>query len=260
MSTDDDATATRRRAPRRRIADGERASVTVWLLGVAVMVLFLAGFAVDLWQATAQRRALAGVADAAATAGAAALDQEAFRASGEVRLRPGEARRRAAAIVAARANADQLSVTAVSIDATADGITVSVAGEIDVTLLRVLRPGAGPWPVEVRSTAQPRVDDVDAAAAVTVPAANRAASRAAAAPARRSGTAAVEVHHVGAVDEHVQRAALAVVVAPLVQRVGAQRAAVQLGAHARDHVVGQPAGEVVDGLVEHPHALHAALP
>lgn len=240
MSADRPVTAASSRAGSPSGAHGERASVTIWLLGVVVMVLFLAGFAVDLWQATAQRRALAGVADAAATAGAAALDQRAFRARGDVRLVPEEAEQRAAALVSARADAAELVVTDVAIDATGDGITVTVAGEIDVTLLRVLRPGAGPWSVEVRSSAQPRVHPSDAAA-------------------WRSRAALAQVHHVGAVDQHLQGAARARVVAPLVERVGAQPTAAQLRADAGDHVVGQPPGEVVDGLVEHAHALHAAL-
>jgi hypothetical protein len=229
--------------PARAWAPDERASVTIWLLGVAVMVLFLAGFAVDLWQATAQRRTLAGLADAAATAGAGALDQGAFRAGGDVRLAPSQARQRAAEVLAARAQAADAIVTDTAIRATPQRIVVTVAGEVEATLVRMLRPDAGPWSVRVRATARPRAQRPAEAGRAWAP----------------SGSGG-GVEHVGAVDQDVEPAALAGVVAPLVQRRGPQRPPPQVAAQARRQVVGQPPHEMVDGLVEDPHRLYAALP
>lgn len=136
---------------------GEAGSITIWLLGVAVMILFVAGFAVDLWQATADRRALAGLADAAASAGSAALDEAAFRDRGEARLAPAEAERAAADLLTARAGEAGPEVADADVRATADRVVVTVRGEVETTLLRLLRPHADPWAVEVRAVAEPRV-------------------------------------------------------------------------------------------------------
>lgn len=131
--------------------------VTLWLLGVAVMILFVAGFAVDLWQATAERRALAGLADAAATAGSAALDDAAFRDLDMVRLVPREAEARAGQLLAARVATAEPPVTDVTVDATPERVQVVVRGEVEATLLRLLAPRAGTWPVRVQAVAEPRV-------------------------------------------------------------------------------------------------------
>lgn len=132
--------------------------VTLWLLGVAVMILFVAGFAVDLWQATAERRALAGLADAAATAGSAALDDDAFRDHDVVRLAPEEAEALAGELLAARV---EPPITNVAVDATPERIQVVVRGEVEATLLRLLAPRAQTWPVRVQAVAEPRVSPAD---------------------------------------------------------------------------------------------------
>lgn len=147
------------RSPRRP-AD-ESGHITLWLLGVAIMILFVAGFAVDLWQATAERRALAGLADAAASAGSAALDDAAFREADVVRLAPDQAEARAAELLAARADASGVPVTDVAVAANFERVQVVVHGRVEATLLRLLAPGADAWPVEVRATAEPQVGTVD---------------------------------------------------------------------------------------------------
>lgn len=137
--------------------DGERGSITFWLLGTGVMVLFLAGLSVDLWHATAQRRALAGLADAAATAAAGAIDEPAFRSHGLVHLDPDAAEARAVDLLTTRTDATGLPVIDASVAATVERVEVVVHGEVDVTLLRVLQPGVGAWAIQVRAAAEPRV-------------------------------------------------------------------------------------------------------
>ncbi len=141
--------------PRRPSRDSGH--VTLWLLGVAVMILFVAGFAVDLWQATAERRALAGLADAAATAGSAALDDAAFRDHDVVRLAPEEAEARAGELLAARVETADAPITGVAVDATPERVQVIVHGEVEATLLRLLAPRAQTWSVRVQAVAEPRV-------------------------------------------------------------------------------------------------------
>lgn len=133
---------------------GSRGSITLWLLGLAVMMLPLGGLAVDLGRAFSERRALAAAADAAALAGAGALDESRYRADGTVALDPVAAEARAR-----RSLDDQLdrhSVDSVSVHADDASVTVSVIGTAEPTLLRLL-PGGRPFTVRVTATARPHL-------------------------------------------------------------------------------------------------------
>ena len=60
---------------------GEQGSVTLFVLGICVGCLFLAGCSIDLWRAVAVRRELSAMADAAATAGSVRRRSPRVRAS-----------------------------------------------------------------------------------------------------------------------------------------------------------------------------------
>ncbi|MBW3601627.1 MAG: hypothetical protein KY434_02875 [Actinobacteria bacterium] len=131
---------------------GERGSVTVWMLGLCVMVLFVGGLSLDLWRAFSQRRALAGMADAAAVAGAGAVDETAWRTTGTVRLDPDRA-----AALARRSLASQPGAEAVLAAAVRTGprlVAVDVSGEVGLTLPRVLLADE-PLTVSVSARAAP---------------------------------------------------------------------------------------------------------
>ncbi len=136
------------RAPR-----SERGAVTLWLLGLCVVLLFVGGLSLDLWRALAERQGLARAADAAVAGAAAELDEEAFRAEGVVRLDPTAAKARAQEQAHALASAEEVRV--VSVDADPHRIRLRLGTEVDLTLLRLLRPTEGPWPVEVEASAVP---------------------------------------------------------------------------------------------------------
>ena len=70
----------------------ESGTVTLWLLGLCLMLFALGGISLDLWRAFSERRALAATADAAALAGASAIDEARYRASGTVLARSGDGR------------------------------------------------------------------------------------------------------------------------------------------------------------------------
>jgi Flp pilus assembly protein TadG len=135
------------------IARGERGSVTLWLLGLCMLLFALGGISVDLWRGFSARRSLANVADAAALAGASAIDEQAYRDHGVVQLTPALAESRARAHVARQLDAG--SLRAVDVRADRASVTVVVRGEIGFTLLRVLDPD-GDLPVRVTATATPR--------------------------------------------------------------------------------------------------------
>ena len=132
----------------------ERGSVTLFVLGLCVLVLFVGGLALDLWRAFSERLALASAADAAAVAGAGALDAEHFRRTGETRLDPALAERRALDAIASQA--DRRSLTGAVADASAEEMTVTATGRVEFTLLRIFLAGENLFTVTVSSTADAR--------------------------------------------------------------------------------------------------------
>lgn len=131
----------------------EAGSVTIWMLGLAVAVLFLGGVAVDLWRVAAERRELAGVVDGAAIAGASAIDERRFRATGEVELDVVAAG--TAACTYLRVHTDP-PVRCGGVAATPTAIRVEAERAVDLTLLRALTPGSGPVRLRVSATVEPR--------------------------------------------------------------------------------------------------------
>jgi Flp pilus assembly protein TadG len=136
----------------RRVHD-DHGTVTLWLLGLCLLLFALGGISVDLWRAFSARRSLSNAADAAALAGASAIDEDAYRIAGVVQLDPAlaEARARASAL----RQLDAAARRGVDVHADRDAVTVVVRGELGFTLLGVVDPG-GDLAVEVTATATPR--------------------------------------------------------------------------------------------------------
>jgi Flp pilus assembly protein TadG len=123
------------------------------MLGLCMMTLLLGGLSLDLWRAYSERRALAAAADAAAVAGAAAIDLDAFRRNNEVQLIPGEAEARARASLANQL--DRQALTRAQIHATRQQVVVDASGTVNFTLLNLLDQG-GQFAIQVSTTAEPR--------------------------------------------------------------------------------------------------------
>ncbi len=133
-------------------ARGGSGTVTLWLLGLCLMLFALGGISLDLWRGFSARRSLADAADAAALAGASAIDEAQYRASGAVVLVPALAESRARADLAGQL--DRAALRSVSVRADDEAVTVVVHGEVGFTLLGILQPGA--FDVRVTATATPR--------------------------------------------------------------------------------------------------------
>ena len=132
----------------------EAGTITLWLLGLSLMLLPLGGLGLDLDRAFSARRSLGAAADAAALAGAGALDVDAYRADGTVRLDPARAEARVRRSVAAQLDDD--AIRSVRVEVGEQSVTVEVEGRVDLTLLRLVR-GAEPFTVTVSATARPHV-------------------------------------------------------------------------------------------------------
>lgn len=130
----------------------ERGTLTLYVLGLCVAVLFLGGLSLDLWRVIAVRRDLATMADAAAAAGADGLDEDALR-TGVIRLDAERARRLARDNLAAQSDAG--IVEGATIDVRDASMSVTLQSEVRFTLLRVFL-GADAFQVDVTSDAEPR--------------------------------------------------------------------------------------------------------
>ncbi|MBW3620567.1 MAG: hypothetical protein KY461_09995 [Actinobacteria bacterium] len=138
---------------RHRDEDG---MVVLWLLGVAVMVLMLGGVSIDLWHVFSERRALVGIADAAAYAGASGIDVDAYRADGTVVLAPAVAEELALAAVARQDDAGAVAGPP-TVSVAPEQVTVVVRGRVELALLRLLAPGTDALDLRVTSSAEPRL-------------------------------------------------------------------------------------------------------
>jgi len=134
------------------VSRSERGTITFWLLGMCVMLFALGGISVDLWRSFSSRRALAASADAAALAGASAIDEAQYRASGRIVLDPAFAEQRARSSLAQQL--DQSAARSAVVHATTQSVTVVVAGRTTFSLLRLV--GEGDFDIEVAATATPR--------------------------------------------------------------------------------------------------------
>ena len=137
---------------RSRVRD-ERGTMTLWVLGLCVAVMFLGGLSVDLWRVIAVRRSLVAMADAGATAGANGIDQDGLR-RGVLVLDPALAR--ADAGEALRAQTGWPAVDAATVDVGANRVTVTVRAKVNFTLLGIFVSG---HPMEVQASALSRAYD-----------------------------------------------------------------------------------------------------
>ena len=134
-------------------------SAPVLVLMVAMMLLIIGGLSVDLWRVLAEHRAVAGLVDGAATAGATGVDTEAIRADSDapIRLDQAEARLRACEYLEVHGDlAPGCASPGVGVAIVDASITIRLEREVDLTLLRLVQALSGdtaPISVGAESTA-----------------------------------------------------------------------------------------------------------
>ena len=130
----------------------ERGTITLWVLGLCVAVMFLGGLSLDLWRAVAARRELSGMSDAAATAAANGVDADALRAGGAVRIDPARARAIANQTLADFARSSALDGARIDIDG--NRVTVTLRDHVDFSLLGIFLGGQR-FEIETHARAEP---------------------------------------------------------------------------------------------------------
>ncbi len=129
----------------------DRGSITIWLLGLVLLLFGLGAVVLDLWSVLSARVELDALVDSAAIAAASALDEEALRAGEGIVLVPVGARARAAGVLAA----DPPDAFAVSV--VGDEVTVTARTSADLRLLPLLLPAESTVTVRAEATAVPEL-------------------------------------------------------------------------------------------------------
>lgn len=129
----------------------DRGSVTIWMLGLSMLLLLFGGLALDYWRGLALQRELAAVADSAAIAAASGIDEEHYRATGDVVLEPVRARDLAEAAV----DWQGVEVVRLEVGVEPSLVTVTVSGEVELGLLGVFVDQSEPLTVRGSATAVP---------------------------------------------------------------------------------------------------------
>ena len=131
----------------------ERGSVTFWMLGLSLLLLLFGGLALDFWRALALQRELAAIADSASVAAGSGIDEEHYRATGEVLIDAD----RAAGIGSSYVAAQDVTLDQVVITTAPDGLSVSVfvVDGLELGLIGVFVDQTAPLTVTAEATAIP---------------------------------------------------------------------------------------------------------
>jgi Flp pilus assembly protein TadG len=131
--------------------ESERGSITLWMLGLSLLILLFGGLALDYWRGLALQRELAAVADSAALAAASGIDEEVYRATGDLVLDPG----RSQGLAAAAVSWQNLEVVDLVVDVAEDSVEVTVTSEVELGLLGVFVDQSEPLLVRASAAAVP---------------------------------------------------------------------------------------------------------
>jgi Flp pilus assembly protein TadG len=131
----------------------ERGSVTLWTLGLSLLLVLFGGVAVDFWRALALQRELAAIADSASVAAASGIDEEHYRTTGEVLIDAA----RATGIGSSYVASQDVALEDVIVTTSPDGLSVSVlvVDHLDLGLIGVFVDQQAPLTVNAEATAIP---------------------------------------------------------------------------------------------------------
>ncbi len=146
------------RYKRRHTSKHETGFITIWMLGVAIIVIALGGISLDLWRTLSERRQLAVITDGAAIAAASQIDLEKYGGTPSVlALDETKARDRVIEYVTAEAAAANITVDAVDVrlEDNDQRVVVTTTQRIDAMFTKIFAPGTV-YTVVVTGAAEPR--------------------------------------------------------------------------------------------------------
>ncbi len=121
--------------------NNERGSITILGLGMTLLLFVVGGISIDVWRVVAARQDLVQRADAAATAGANAIDVDEFRDTGALILYEPDAIAAAESVLGAPSTWDFTGtgrVEDVDADGLEDDMVVVLTREVEFALLGIL--------------------------------------------------------------------------------------------------------------------------
>ena len=127
----------------------EEGQVLVFVVGLAFVVFAVAGLAIDGTRAFIYKRSLQNAADAAATAGAAAIDRDTYYSSGGTRVAVDPTAARSAASESLRTRRLDVEVTN---ELVGRRVVIELEGSTETTFLRLV--GIELIPVRVTASAR----------------------------------------------------------------------------------------------------------
>lgn len=129
----------------------ERGSITIWMLGLSLLLLLFGGLALDYWRALALQRELASVADSAAIAAASGIDEDTYRRTGEIVLDPA----RSIALAEESVSWQGVGLGSSMVDVEPASVTVTLTAEVELGLLGIFIDDDRPLTVTATATAEP---------------------------------------------------------------------------------------------------------
>ncbi len=135
----------------------QRGSITIWGIGLTLVIAAFAGLVIDTWRVFAERQDLSGMADSAAIAGATAVDIDYLNETGEIILARDDAEMRAVEYLEHQDGWSADITFTIVAAADGSGIIVVLEKDVDFTLLGPLLPGEKPLHIIVTAQASPNV-------------------------------------------------------------------------------------------------------
>lgn len=130
----------------------ERGSITLWMVGLVMVVFAVGGIALDLWRGLSAYRFVASTVDAAAVAAGSAIDEDRWRLDGTLVLDPVRVQERVGVAVGAQTSGPVIEYSVVTAPDGSEA-TIEAGTAVSLTLLGVLVDGD--LDVSARATAEP---------------------------------------------------------------------------------------------------------
>lgn len=129
----------------------DRGSVTIWVLGLSMLLLLFGGLALDYWRGLALQRELAAVADSAAVAAASGIDEDVYRTTGDLVLEPV----RSSGLAQTAVEWQDVDVVGIVVDVDPGVVNVTLSAELELGLLGVFVDQSEPLSVRATAAATP---------------------------------------------------------------------------------------------------------
>ena len=130
----------------------ERGSVTLWMVGMMLVVLVVGGISIDLWRALSAHRAVAAVVDSAAVAAGSGIDELIWRNEGQLVLDSARVEDRVFGSIGSQ---EGTAFVAVAVATAPDGSEATVTGSTAVKLTLLGLVVGESIDISATATAQP---------------------------------------------------------------------------------------------------------